>query len=145
MSVAESVANGFFLPISYLLSYLFFKDYKFIMKDVYSTDANAKLSAILEAHYKKVSKQLGYTVNPDENLVNDAGYAALGAKQLDKAGDLFKLNVKNYPKSSNAFDSLGDYYLEINDYANATENFKKTLEIKEIPQTRTKLEKLLKK
>ena len=123
----------------------FFKDYKFIMKDVYSTDANAKLSAILEAHYKKVSKQLGYTVNPDENLVNDAGYAALGAKQLDKAGDLFKLNVKNYPKSSNAFDSLGDYYLEINDYANATENFKKTLEIKEIPQTRTKLEKLLKK
>jgi predicted alpha/beta superfamily hydrolase len=123
----------------------FFKDYKFVMKEAYSTDANVKLSAILEAHYKKVSKQLGYTVNPEEYLVNDAGYAALGAKQFDKAGDLFKLNVSNYPKSSNAFDSLGDYYLEINDSVKAIENFKKTLEIKEIPQTRKKLENLLKK
>jgi len=122
----------------------FFKDYKFMMKDTYSTDANAKLSEILEAHYKKVSKLLGYTVNPDENLVNDAGYAALGAKQFDKAGDLFKLNVANYPQSSNAFDSLGDYYIEINDNANAIENFKKALAIKEVPLTRKKLEKLLK-
>ncbi len=122
----------------------FFKDYKFMMKDTYSTDANAKLSEILQAHYKKVSKLLGYTVNPDENLVNDAGYAALGAKQFDKAGDLFKLNVANYPQSSNAFDSLGDYYIEINDNANAIENFKKALAIKEVPLTRKKLEKLQK-
>lgn len=123
----------------------FFKDYKFVTKDAYTTDANAKLSSILETHYKKVSTQLGYKINPDENLVNDAGYAALGAKQLDKAGDLFKLNVLNFPKSSNAFDSLGDYYLEINDNDNASINFKKALEIKEIPQTRKKLEQLLKK
>jgi uncharacterized protein len=123
----------------------FFKEYKFVMKESYLTDPNAKLGAILDTHYKAVSKQLGYTVNPDENLVNDAGYAALGAKHFDKAADLFKLNVANYPQSSNAFDSLGDYYVEINDSANAVENFKKALAIKEIPQTRKKLEKLEKK
>ncbi|KOY84432.1 hypothetical protein AD998_20750 [bacterium 336/3] len=123
----------------------FFKDYKFIMKDAYLTDANAKLSVILETHYKKVSTQLGYTVLPDENLVNDAGYTALGKKQFDKAGNLFKLNVLNYPKSSNAFDSLGDFFLEIEDNANAIISFKKALEIKETPHTRKKMEKLLKK
>lgn len=142
-------ANEDHRSVAFLAEYdalrFFFKDYKFVMKDVYTTDPNAKLSSILEIHYEKISKQLGYKVNPDENLVNDAGYAALGAKHLEKAGDLFKLNVLNYPKSSNAFDSLGDYYLEINDSENAIVNFKKALEIKEIPQTRKKLEKLIKK
>ena len=142
-------ANDDHRSVAFLAEYdairFFFKDYKFVTKDAYTTDANAKLSSILETHYKKVSTQLGYKINPDENLVNDAGYAALGAKQLDKAGDLFKLNVLNFPKSSNAFDSLGDYYLEINDNDNAIVNFKKALEIKEIPQTRKKLEKLIKK
>lgn len=123
----------------------FFKEYKFVMKESYMTDPNVKLSAILDTHYKAVSKQLGYTVNPDENLVNDAGYEALEAKQFDKAGDLFKLNVLNYPQSSNVFDSLGDYFLEINDQANAIESFKKALALKEVPQTREKLEKLLNK
>ena len=142
-------ANDDHRSVAFLAEYdairFFFKDYKFVMKDTYTTDANAKLSSILETHYKKVSTQLGYKINPGENLVNDAGYAALGAKQLGKAGDLFKLNVLNFPKSSNAFDSLGDYYLEINDIDNAIVNFKKALEIKEIPQTRKKLEQLLKK
>jgi uncharacterized protein len=142
-------ANDDHRSVAFLAEYdairFLFKDYKFVMKDAYTTDSNAKLSSILETHYKKVSAQLGYKINPDENLVNDAGYAALGSKQLDKAGDLFKLNVLNFPKSSNAFDSLGDYYLEINDNDNASINFKKALEIKEIPQTRKKLEQLLKK
>jgi len=140
-------ANDDHRSVAFLAEYdairFFFKDYKFVMKDSYTTDANTQLSAILDTHYKKVSEQLGYTVNPSEDLVNDAGYAALGAKQLNKAADLFKLNVLNYPKSANAFDSLGDYYLEINDPANAILNFKKSLEINEIPLTRKKLEKLL--
>jgi predicted alpha/beta superfamily hydrolase len=122
----------------------FFKDYKFKMRDSYLTDSNSNLSTILEVHYKKVSMQLGYVINPDEDLVNNFAYSALGEKQLDKAGDLFKLNVSNYPKSANAFDSLGDYYLEIKDNANAIANFKKSLELKEVPQIREKLEKLLK-
>jgi predicted alpha/beta superfamily hydrolase len=122
----------------------FFKDYKFKMRDSYLTDSNSNLSTILEVHYKKVSMQLGYVINPDEDLVNNFAYSSLGEKQLDKAGDLFKLNVSNYPKSANAFDSLGDYYLEIKDNANAIANFKKSLELKEVPQIREKLEKLLK-
>jgi predicted alpha/beta superfamily hydrolase len=141
-------ANDDHRSIAFLAEYdairFFFKDYKFKMRDSYLTDSNSNLSAILEAHYKKISMQLGYTINPDEDLVNNFGYSALGEKQLDKAGDLFKLNVSNYPKSANAFDSLGDYYMEIKDNTNAIANFKKSLELKEVPQISEKLEKLLK-
>lgn len=122
----------------------FFKDYKFEMRDSYLTDPNSNLSAILESHYKKVSEQLGYVIYPAEDLVNNFGYAALKEKQLIVAGDLFKLNVLNYPQSANAFDSFGDYYLELGDNVNAIVNFKKALALNELPQTRKKLEKLFK-
>ena len=122
-----------------------FKDFKFEMTDSYFTDLKSNLSTILKAHYKKVSSQLGYVILPAEDLVNNFGYTALGEKQLDKAGDLFKLNVLNYPQSFNAFDSLGDYYMEIGDRTNAIVNFKKALQISGVSQTRDKLQKLLKK
>lgn len=142
-------ANDDHRSVAFLAEYdairFFFKDYKFMMKDNYLMDENVKLSAILEAHYRKVSNQLGYAVKPAEDLVNDAGYASLGSKHFNKAGDLFKMNVLNYPQSSNVFDSLGDYYLEVGDNANAILNFEKALELKEVQQTRKKLEKLLKK
>jgi predicted alpha/beta superfamily hydrolase len=141
-------ANDDHRSVAFLAEYdairFFFKDYKFKMRDSYLTDSNSNLSAILEAHYKKISMQLGYVINPDEDLVNNFGYSALGEKQLNKAGSLFKLNVLNYPKSANAFDSLGDYYMEIKDNTNAIANFKKSLELKGVLQIREKLEKLLK-
>ena len=114
------------------------------MSETYLTDPSIKLATILDTHYKKIGKQLGFSVNPPENLVNYAGYTALGQKQLDKAGDLFKLNVANYPQSANVFDSLGDYYVEVGDKVKAIENFKKSLSLKEIPDTRKKLEMLSK-
>ena len=131
-------------PAEYDAIRFFFKDYKFKMRDSYLTDVNINLSAIVDAHFKEISMQLGYTINPDEDLVNNFGYSLLEEKQLNKAGDLFKLNALNYPKSANSLDSLGDYYMEIKDNTNAIANFKKALALKEVPQIREKLEKLLK-
>lgn len=55
------------------------------------------------------------------------------------------MNVANYPESANAFDSLGDFYNKTGDTANAIKCFKQALVIKEIPETRNKLNELQKK
>ena len=56
---------------------------------------------------------------------------------------MFKLNITNYPETANCYDGLGDFYLAKGDKAKAIENFKKTLPLKAIPETKEKLEKLL--
>ncbi len=40
---------------------------------------------------------------------------------------MFKLNVFAFPKSANAFDSLGEAYLEVGNRDLAIENYKKSL------------------
>ena len=51
-------------------------------------------------------------------------------------------NISNYPDSWNAYDSLGDYYAATGDKAKAIDTYKKVLSLKEIPDTRKKLEAL---
>jgi hypothetical protein len=63
-------------------------------------------------------------------------------KKFDKAFYLFKLNVSIYPDSWHVYDALGDYYSAIGDKNKAIDNYKKTLLIKEVPDTRKKLEVL---
>jgi predicted alpha/beta superfamily hydrolase len=96
----------------------------------------------IENLYENVSKQFGYKVKPPEGMVNSLAYTYLYFKQFEDALYLFKLNISNYPDSWNAYDSLGDYYDATGDKANAIDNYKKALSIKEAPDTRKKLEKL---
>lgn len=106
------------------------------------TDPN--LPALITAHYQKITGELGYQVLPDEPLVNNLGYYALREKRYDVARELFALNVLNYPKDANPQDSYGDYYLAKGDQNNAILCFKNALAIREIPETRAKLNLLLK-
>jgi len=39
------------------------------------------------------------------------------------------MNAENYPQSANAFDSMGDYYLEQKDTVHAIENFSKAVSL----------------
>ncbi|MES2279053.1 MAG: alpha/beta hydrolase-fold protein [Bacteroidota bacterium] len=105
---------------------------------------NPNLLSVITDHYHKITEELGYQVIPDEPLVNNLGYYALRSKLYDMAGGLFALNVRNYPKDANPQDSYGDYYLAKGDNNNAMICFKKALSIKEIPETRAKLNLLLK-
>jgi uncharacterized protein len=107
-------------------------------------DPDFKLDSLLVAHYNNVSEQIGYLIKPDENQVNNLGYRMLNEKQFDKAEALFKLNIANYTETANCYDGLGDLYLAKGDEAKAIESFKKTLSLKAIPETKEKLDKLLK-
>jgi uncharacterized protein len=121
-----------------------FEFYKLKIYDSELKNPDFKLDSLLVAHYKNVSENMGYIVKPGENQINNLGYQMMGAKQLTKAETLFKLNTTNYPESANCYDSLGDLYLEKGDKAKAIETFKKALTLQAIPETKEKLEKLLK-
>jgi tetratricopeptide (TPR) repeat protein len=107
-------------------------------------DPGFKLDSLLVTHYNNVSEQMGYPVKPGESLVNGLGYYMLRQEQFNKAEALFKLNITNYPGTANCYDGLGDLYLAKGDKLKAIENFKRTLSLKPIPETKEKLEKLLK-
>jgi len=107
-------------------------------------DPHFKLDSLLATHYNNVSAQMGYPVKPAESQVNSLGYYMLKLKQFNKAEALFKLNITNYPETANCYDGLGDLYLAKGDKTKAIESFKKTLSLKNIPETKQKLETLLK-
>lgn len=116
----------------------FFKNYE-LPKALEDTSINA---AFIKKHYQNVSVMMGYPMLPPQNTVNLLGYINLGNKLYDKAYDFFKMNIDNYPESANAFDSMGDYYLEKQDKKNAIMSYEKALSLKEITETRKKLDLL---
>jgi hypothetical protein len=125
-----------------------FKDYQLIIKDNYFKDPVFPLAAFLKDHYETISSKYRITAEdgsvllPPENLVDNLGFFVLGMKQFDKAEDMFKMNIKNYPSGSVAYCYLGDLYAEKGDKENAMVNYKKSLSLKESAEIREKLNKL---
>jgi tetratricopeptide (TPR) repeat protein len=64
-----------------------------------------------------------------ESDVNDFAYGLLRNKQFNEAIEVFKLNVKSYPQSSNAYDSLGDAYRQSGNIELAVKSYEKALEL----------------
>jgi len=108
-------------------------------------DPKAKIDveSMISSHYATISKRMGYTVLPPEDLLNQMGYYLLQIKMPDRAYAMFDLNVKNYPDSQNVYDSMGDYYDNQKNKAKAIEYYTKALKIKDNPDTKKKLDKLI--
>lgn len=84
----------------------------------------------LVAHFEGVSRVVGVDLLPPEAVVNQMGYAMIyQLENVEKAIELFKLNVMNYPTSYNAHDSLGDAYAAKDEKALAIESYEKSLEL----------------
>jgi len=101
-----------------------------------------KGDTLLAAHYKTLSRQMGYKISPPEQLINALGYQLKGSKQFDRATYFFKMNIDNYPGSFNAYDSMGDLYDAMGDKEKAVVYYSKALTLRDFPDTRKKLEKL---
>jgi hypothetical protein len=99
-------------------------------------------ASIVTDHYSLVSEKLGYKILAPENNVNNLGYRSLDKKLFGKAYDFFLLNITNYPKSSNAYDSMGDWYMTEKNNKKAMEYFERALSLEDNPDTRKKLQKL---
>lgn len=64
-----------------------------------------------------------------EAQVNRLGYWMLGRKRIDEAIEVFKMNVEDYPDSSNVYDSLGEAYEMKGDKEQAIKNYKRSVEL----------------
>ncbi|MHC2990136.1 hypothetical protein OB13_00450, partial [Pontibacter sp. HJ8] len=126
------------LPAQYDALRFIFKKYE-MDKDIQDPTITVEY---IQDHYRSVSALMQYPVLPSQGIVNILGYISMGNKHYDKAYGFFKMNIDNYPTSTNAYDSMGDYYVERKDKKKAIEAFKKALALEEVPQTRKKLEQL---
>ena len=77
--------------------------------------------------YQHIQKKDSLNPHINERRINSIGYDFLRNKEYQKAIAVFKINTNLYPKSSNAFDSLGEAFLTVKDSANALVAYEKSL------------------
>ncbi len=90
--------------------------------------------AIVDGNVSTLNKQFlelkrqGESANMNlEAAINDVGYQLVNQKRMQKAVEVFRFNTEKYPKSANAFDSLGEVYLMLNDMDMAEKHYKRAV------------------
>lgn len=81
------------------------------------------------AAYRAIKSKQPDNASISENRLNTVGYTLLRQKKFAESIALLKLNVEFYPESWNAYDSLGEAYMESGDKAQAITNYKKSIEL----------------
>ena len=64
-----------------------------------------------------------------ESELNTLGYQLVSENKISDAIAIFKLNTTSYPKSSNAFDSLGDAYVAVRDKDDAIKSYQIAIDL----------------
>lgn len=113
--------------------------------DPSSTATVEELINLVNSHYENVSNRIGSKVLPPEQFINSIGYGLMDNNLLDKASALFDLNIQNYPKSSNVYDSRGYCYLVQQDSIKALEYFTRALEVGNNDYSQEKIDMLKQK
>jgi tetratricopeptide (TPR) repeat protein len=88
---------------------------------------NAKGPAAARPELERLRASDRYCVSEQE--LNATGYKLLAAKKVPEAIAVFELNVSLYPSSANVYDSLGEAYMTHGDRAQATANYRKSLQL----------------
>ena len=76
---------------------------------------------------KYEKKKDDFSIN--ERSVNALGYQYIAGEKFKSAILLFKLNVREFPKSANVYDSLGEAFMLNGDKELAIKNYQKALEL----------------
>lgn len=79
--------------------------------------------------YYELKRTKADTYDFSERELNLLGYALLGGGEVQKAIEIFKLNVAVYPQAFNTYDSLGEAYLAAGQRELAVRNYRKSLEL----------------
>jgi CubicO group peptidase (beta-lactamase class C family) len=65
----------------------------------------------------------------EERSINSLGYRLMWQKKMEDAIEMFQLNVRLHPGSSNAYDSLGEAYMNHGEKELAIRSYEKSLEL----------------
>jgi len=107
-----------------------------IVDENFKNKSRSLQDAVFEAFIAKPFDKALKTIDsvqklyPDERFegtLNRIGYTLLNKKATKKAIDIFSLNTKKYPESSNTFDSLGEAFLVSGNLEAALEQYQKAL------------------
>lgn len=79
--------------------------------------------------YKELRNSSPDRYNFKENELNNLGYQLLQMSKNKEAIEILKLNVNEYPNSSNVYDSMGEAYMADGNNKLAIENYKKSLKL----------------
>jgi len=95
---------------------------------LFRTIQEKNVDAAVKQYYElKTTQPAAYDFS--ENELVGLGYRLLATKEITGAIEVFKLSVKAYPQSYNAFDSLGEAYMVNGNKELAIKNYKKPLEL----------------
>lgn len=88
----------------------------------------ARGAAAISQYRESRAKRAGAGVL-NEGQVNKLGYWLLGKNRIKDAVEVFKINVEDFPNSSNAYDSLGEAYMINGDKELSIKNYQKSVEL----------------
>jgi predicted alpha/beta superfamily hydrolase len=83
--------------------------------------------AQLDARYARLTKRLGFEIQPSEDLINSIGYSLLQRGKVEAALTLFRRNVERHGASANVHDSLGEALEASGQLEAALESYRRAL------------------
>lgn len=90
--------------------------------------------------YKVLKEEEQESFNFGEGELNTLGYMLLRNNQVDEAIKVFQLNIEEYPKAFNTYDSMGEAFMVKGNKEKAIEYYKKSVELN--PQNQNGFDKL---
>jgi hypothetical protein len=99
-----------------------------IAQTLSTTIASSGVDAAVR-QYLELKATAPTTYNFDEDELNSLGYQLIAAKKFKDAIRILQLNVEVFPRSSNAYDSLGEAYMDNGNKPLAIANYRKSLEL----------------
>jgi CubicO group peptidase (beta-lactamase class C family) len=95
---------------------------------LYAVVKRSGIDAALK-QFDSMKQAQGADFDLGENELNTLGYKLLGDKRAGDSIAIFKLNTREHPGSSNAFDSLGDAYLQDGQKRQALDSYEKAVSL----------------
>lgn len=96
---------------------------RLLFKAILTEGADAALKRYADARKSSADAALS------EAQINTIGYLLLQRKKVAEAIEVFRLNVKDYPQSFNAYDSLAEAHMTAGDKELAIKNYRRSLEL----------------
>ena len=79
--------------------------------------------------YRHLKVAVSATYNFDEGELDTLGYQLIQKKKFKQAIRMLQLNIEAYPRSSNAYDSLGEAYADDGNKSQAIASYRKAVQL----------------
>jgi len=97
---------------------------------------------LIEERATTLTRNMGFPMAMEEDLLTMLGYMALDMDQIDKARAVFELTATYYPESVAAHESLVDFFESQGDWAQALQHASHAFDLSGSPELKERMEGL---